>query len=89
MSIVKSNDAVRTEGVSPKVAWPTIALVAIGAALCVLDKIGVIDVDDELWLALIGGGFGAGGIGFSAPPALQRPKSTVAAREPGGTTFAG
>lgn len=59
--------------VSPKVSWPTAALIGLGAVLLVLDKLGVIDVDDSIWLTLLGGGVGAGGIGFAkADPADTR-----------------
>jgi hypothetical protein len=74
MSIVKKDTTVKTEGVSPKVAWPTVSLIALGVVLCVLDKAGAIDTPDELWLALIGSGLGTGAIGSSAPPALQTRK---------------
>jgi hypothetical protein len=72
MSIVRSDPGAETVGVSPKVAWPTVALVALGALLGVLDKTGVIDVDDELWIALLGAGGGTGLLGAAAPAALQR-----------------
>jgi hypothetical protein len=66
MSIVRSDPGAETVGVSPKVAWPTVALVALGALL------GVLDVDDELWIALLGAGGGTGLLGAAAPAALQR-----------------
>jgi hypothetical protein len=74
MAVVKSNPEAQTIGVSPKVAWPTVALAALGLVLCVLDLLGVIDVDDELWIALLGAGGGVGALGFTAPAALQRAK---------------
>lgn len=74
MSIVKSDPTKETAGVAPKVAWPTVALVALGVALCVLDKTGVIEVDDSLWIALLGAGGGVGVLGGLAPAALQRVK---------------
>lgn len=74
MSIVKSNPNAETVGVDPKVAWPTVALIGLGVVLCVLDKLGVIDVDDSLWIALLGGGAGVGGLGAVAPAGLQRIK---------------
>jgi hypothetical protein len=37
--------------VSPKVSWPTVTLLALGVAVLVLDQLGVIDVDDTLWVA--------------------------------------
>lgn len=80
MSAVKSNRHAKTEGIAPKVAWPTAGLVGLGAVLLVLDAIGVIDIEDEVWITLLGSGIGAAGIGYSAPPALQKAK--------GGTTHA-
>jgi hypothetical protein len=74
MAVVKSNPEVKTVGVSPKVAWPTVALAALGVVLCVLDLLGVIDVDDELWIALLGAAGGVGALGGAAPAALQRAK---------------
>jgi hypothetical protein len=74
MSIVKSDPGAETVGVAPKVAWPTIALVALGAVLCVLDKTGAIEVGDELWIALLGAGGGVGVLGGAAPAALQARK---------------
>jgi hypothetical protein len=74
MSVVKSNPTVKTVGVSPKVAWPAVALAALGVVLCVLDLLGAIDVDDELWIALLGAAGGVGVLGGAAPPALQRVK---------------
>jgi hypothetical protein len=72
MSAVKSNKAVKTDGVSPKVAWPTVALTALGILLCVLDGAGVVNVDDGTWIALLGSAAGTGLLGYSAPPALQK-----------------
>jgi hypothetical protein len=42
--------------------------------LCVLDKTGVIEVGDELWIALLGAGGGVGVLGGAAPAALQARK---------------
>jgi hypothetical protein len=50
--------------ISPKVSWPTVTLLALGVAVLVLDQLGVIDVDDTLWVALLGSGGGAGVIGY-------------------------
>jgi di/tricarboxylate transporter len=82
MSIIKSDPTKRTDGVAPKVAWPTIALLALGAVLCVLDKTGAIDIVDELWIGLLGSGAGVAGIGGAAPAALQRVKLS-GQQEPG------
>jgi hypothetical protein len=71
---VKKNEAVETVGIAPKVAWPTVALVALGALLAVLDLSGIISVNDELWIALLGAAGGVGAIGAAAPPALQKAK---------------
>lgn len=75
MALAKSDPTVVTEGVAPKVAYPSVALLAVGALLLVLDQTGVIDVGDELWLGIIGSALGALGIGAASPPALQRPKA--------------
>jgi hypothetical protein len=74
MAIVQKNEAVETDGIAPKVAWPVVALVAIGAVLAVLDLTGIITVDDSLWIALLGAAGGVAGIGSQAPPALQTAK---------------
>lgn len=74
MSIVKKNVDAETVGIKPAVAWSTLGLVALGVVLCVLDKTGVIEIDDSVWLTLIGAGVGAGGLGAAAPAALQRTK---------------
>jgi hypothetical protein len=74
MPIVQKNEGAETVGISPKVAWPTVALIALGAILAVLDLTGIISVADELWIALLGAGGGVAGIGYKAPPALQQTK---------------
>jgi hypothetical protein len=74
MPIVQKNEGAETVGISPKVAWPTVALVALGAVLAVLDLTSIITVDDALWLALLGAGGGVAGIGYGAPAALQQQK---------------
>lgn len=68
MAIVKQARGARTVGISPKVAYPTVTLVGLGVALCILDKIGVIDTPDETWIMLLGAGGGTGAIGYSSPP---------------------
>jgi hypothetical protein len=50
--------------VSPKVSWPTALLAVAGVGLLVLDKVGVIDVDDTLWVALLGSSGGVGVVGY-------------------------
>ena len=75
MSVVKSNPDAETEGVAPKVAYPTVVIIAIGVIVCVLDQLGVIDVDDGLWLAILGSGGVVAGVGGAAPAALQKAKS--------------
>jgi hypothetical protein len=74
MAIVQKNETAETVGISPKVAWPTVALVVLGAVLAGLDLTGVISVDDSLWIALLGAAGGVGALGYSAPPALQQTK---------------
>lgn len=77
MSAVKSNPHAKTEGIAPKVAWPTAALAGIGILLCVLDGVGIIDIEDEVWLTLLGSSLGVAGVGFKAPPALQTAKGAA------------
>ena len=79
MSLVKSNPHAETDGVSPKVAWPTAGLAVLGVILMVLDAVGVIDVEDEIWITLLGSSAGVAGVGFSSPAAVQNVKT--------GTTF--
>lgn len=76
---IRSNPAVKTVGVDPKVGYPALALGALGVVLCVLDKVGVIEIPDEIWITLIGAAVGGGGIGAASPPALQEPKLPVSA----------
>lgn len=71
MALMPSDPNARTIKLSPKVGYPAIALLALGIILCVFDQLGVIDVDDELWLGIIGSALGTLGIGFASPPALQ------------------
>lgn len=76
MAIVKSNPTANTEGVAPKVAWPTVALFAVGAVLVVLHLV-LKDAGDTLLtigLAAIGASGVTGGVGFVAPAALQKAK---------------
>jgi hypothetical protein len=80
MSIIKENPLAETDGIAPKVAWPTVALAALGVVVCILDQLGVIDVEDELWLTLLGSAVGVGGLGYKAPPALQKTKGLRASR---------
>lgn len=80
MSVVKKDEGAKTVGISPKVAYPTVALVALGVVLCILDKIGAIDTPDETWIALIGSGVGTGAIGYSSPPPVVASKDTVPPR---------
>jgi hypothetical protein len=54
--------------VSPKVAVPTAVLAALGVLVCVLDQAGVIDVGDELWIALLTAGGVTFGVGYRAKP---------------------
>lgn len=77
MSIVKSNRLAETEGVAPKVAWPTVALFALGAVFVVLHFLLEDAGEDTLLtigLAAIGASGVTGGVGFLAPAALQKTK---------------
>lgn len=80
MAVIKSDPTTKTIGVDPKIGYPALALAALGAVLCVLDKTGVIEVPDEVWLTLLGSAGGGGLIGVLSPPALQEPKLPVSAR---------
>ena len=87
MALIEKNDAVRTKGLAPKVAYPAVALLAVGVALLVLDQLGVIDVEDELYAGIIGSALAALGIGYGSPPALQEDKSLTPGAPPeGGAT---
>lgn len=57
-----------TDGVSPKAVYAALAPVLAGIVLMVLDLTGVIDVDDSLWIALLGAGPLAGGAAVAAKP---------------------
>jgi hypothetical protein len=54
--------------ISPKVAIPTSVLVLAGAVLFVLDALGVLTVDDTLWVTLLGAGGFTGASGYAARP---------------------
>jgi hypothetical protein len=79
MAAVKSNPTAETDGISPKVAWPAIALFAIGVVMIVLHVVTDEDGDTLLTLGLtaIGASGVTGGLGYSAPPALQKKKPVV------------
>lgn len=72
--VVKANRGAETVGISPKVAWPTVALVALGAILAVLDLTGIIAIEDTIWITLLGAAGGVGALGYGSPPALQQTK---------------
>ena len=74
MAIVKKDPNAKTVGLAPKVAYPTVALVALGVVLCILDQTGVIDIDDTIWITLLAAGGGVAGVGAASPPALQMTK---------------
>lgn len=59
---------VRTVGLSPKVTVPTSLIVGAGVIVAVLDAVGVLDVDDSVWVALLAAGGVGGGTGFAASP---------------------
>jgi hypothetical protein len=77
MSIVKSNPEVETVRIAPKVAWATVAILAIGVVLVIIHFVFGDTDDDALLHAGIGlilGSIPVAGAGFAAPAALQRPK---------------
>jgi hypothetical protein len=80
MFVVKSNKSAETVGAAPKMAWPTVALAAVGALLCILDGVGAVDLNDGVWLAVLGSALGTGTIGWKAPPALQKTRDPAAPR---------
>lgn len=57
----------RTIGIAEKVSWPSAVVTAAGVGLAVLDLLGVIDVEDELWITLLGAGGVTFGVGYVAP----------------------
>lgn len=61
---------------SPKMAIPTSVLVLAGAVLFVLDTLGVIAVDDTLWVTLLGAGGVTGVTGYTARPGAVVPDKT-------------
>jgi hypothetical protein len=76
MALAKSNPAVVTEGTAPKVAWITLVAVALAVVVAVVDKVLLgDDIPDAVWLTLLGFSPVALGVGYQAPPALQRPKT--------------
>ena len=78
MPVIKSDPGAETVGVSPKPAWISIAALALGIVLAVLDKLVLgDDVPDAVWLTLIGVSPGALAVGYGAPAALQKPKLPV------------
>lgn len=78
MAAVKSNPNAETDGIAPKVAWPAVALAALGVVLIVLHFVLEDDSDTLLTvgLALLGASGVTGGLGYSAPAALQKAKTT-------------
>jgi hypothetical protein len=58
---------------SPKVTIPTSVLVLAGAVLGVLDATGILDLDDSLWIALLG----AGGVSRASPGTPRSPGAVV------------
>jgi hypothetical protein len=77
MALVSANpNAETTNGIAAKVAFPSLALGALGVVLCILDLTGVLDVEDEIWITLLGAAGGVLGIGIPSPASLQRSKTT-------------
>jgi membrane protein implicated in regulation of membrane protease activity len=74
MSIVKKNEAAETDGIAPKVAWPSVVLFAVGAVLVVLNFLLQQDVLLTIGLAAIGASGVTAGVGYGAPAALQKSK---------------
>lgn len=57
-------------GLSPKVVIPTALLALAGVVLMVLDLLGVLDIEDEIWITLLGAGGVTFGSGYAAKPGL-------------------
>jgi hypothetical protein len=72
--ISKNPTAETTGGIAAKVAYPVIALFVAGVALGVLDGVDLIDIDDGVWMGVIGSALAALGIGIPSPAALQKAK---------------
>ena len=62
----------KTVGVSPKVSVPSSVLVLAGAVLATLDAVGVLNVDDSVWIAVLGAGGVTFGTGYAADPGRVR-----------------
>jgi hypothetical protein len=74
MAVVKSDPTAETDGISPKVAWPAVALAALGVVMVVLHFVLSEDGDTllTLGLTLVGASGLTGGLGYKAPAALQK-----------------
>jgi hypothetical protein len=76
MALTKSNPNVVTDGLAPKVAWITLAAIALAVLIAVVDKLLLDDdIPDAVWLTLLGFSPIALAAGGAAPPALQRAKN--------------
>jgi hypothetical protein len=77
MAIVQSNPTAETVGVAPKVAWITLALLALGVLIAVVDKLLLgDDIEDAVWQAILATSIPAFAVGRIAPAAVQRSKTT-------------
>jgi hypothetical protein len=73
MALVQKDPTAKTIGLSPKVAWPAVALAALGVVAIILHFV-LDDTDNwllHIGLGLVGASGLASGIGFGAPPSLQ------------------
>lgn len=59
---------VETVGLSPKTALAGLLPIVAGVILLVLDKLGVAEIDDELWIGLLIGGPAAGVGAYAGKP---------------------
>lgn len=76
---IKSNPSAETVGTSPKVAWITIALLAIAVVIVLLDKLVLgDDIEDAVWQTAFALALPALLVGRAAPAALQRSKGPAA-----------
>ena len=64
----------KTDGISPKTVAAAVAPFVAGLVVMCLDLAGVIDVDDGLWLGLLGISPVAGGAAYKANTGTVRSK---------------
>jgi len=73
--MISKNKTAETVGIAAKVAYPSLALFVVGVGLCIVDQLGLVDLDDEIWITLLGSGAGVLGVGAASPASLQQSKA--------------